>query len=207
MRLSDEDIEERIVACDNATAGPWGWRGNDNGLVELRGPGHFGPYDRRLISAVRGEPCFTYGDYVGVVENPSACENCIKAWATRDYDGEYPCLKPENLNTIWVTDPDPMVLRPINQWAVRERHYRPDVIDVTHPDAAHVATYDPTTVRAMLLEIRALRSMVGQLIDGMDDLFETTMFSADEESYERYYSASCTLAAAHHFVQEMADHG
>ena len=159
MRLSDEDIEERIVACDNATAGPWGWRGNDNGLVELRGPGHFGPYDRRLISAVRGEPCFTYGDYVGVVENPSACENCIKAWATRDYDGEYPCLKPENLNTIWVTDPDPMVLRPINQWAVRERHYRSNIIDVTHPDAAHIAAYDPTTVREMLLEILMLRGM------------------------------------------------
>lgn len=122
-----------------ATPGPWGWRGNDDGLVELRGHGPFGAYDGRVVSAQRSEPCTATRSDGEVALTAEACDDCKTKWAEMLEQGHtdmwegYRCPKPENLATVWLKGEH--AIEPANRWARREREYRSDVIAVDHPDA------------------------------------------------------------------------
>ncbi len=117
-----------------ATPGPWGWRGNDDGAVELTAL-HSGY--QRVLTTVRSEPCIIYTEAEGLIVTDEACDDCrAEAAKVHDpFDG-YRCPKEANLGTIWLQDLDAHVIRPANTWAVREVPYRSDVVAVEHPDAA-----------------------------------------------------------------------
>lgn len=116
-----------------ATPGPWGWRGNDDGAVELSAL-HSGY--RRVLTTVRSEPCIIYTEAEGLIVTDEACDDC-RAEAAKMHDSfdGYRCPKEANLGTIWLQDLDAHVIRPANTWAVREVPYRSDVVAVQHPDA------------------------------------------------------------------------
>ncbi len=116
-----------------ATPGPWGWRGNDDGAVELTAL-HSGY--QRVLTTVRSEPCIIYTEAEGLIVTDEACDDC-RAEAAKMHDpfDGYRCPKEANLGTIWLQDLDAHVIRPANTWAVREVPYRHDVVAVEHPDA------------------------------------------------------------------------
>ncbi len=132
------DLDEAQQLCDEATPGPWAWRGHDDGSIELRAL-HSGGL--RIISTARSDPCVATthdGEWV-LLEH--ACQNCIAAYHDPDIltsGSGRRCSKPENLGTVWAWC-DKGFIKPLNEWAVREVPYRADVADVTHPDARFVA--------------------------------------------------------------------
>jgi hypothetical protein len=131
------DLDEAQQLCEEATRGPWGWRGHDDGTIELRAL-HSGGL--RIITSHRSEPCAGItrdGDWLLLQD---ACENCVAAYQDPDIvdSSGWRCLKPENLNTVWSWC-DKGFIKPLNEWAVRKVPYRADVVDVTHPDARFVA--------------------------------------------------------------------
>lgn len=132
--VADLDLDALATLLDEATPAPWGWRGNDNGPVELTAL-HSGY--QRVLTTVRSEPCIIYTEADGLIVTDEACVDCrAEAAKVNDpFDG-YRCPKPENLHTLWLQDLDAHVIRPANDWAVRERPYRSDVVAVDHPDAA-----------------------------------------------------------------------
>lgn len=177
--MSDHDahVDALRAVAQAATPGPWGWRGHDDGLVELRGPGHFGPYDARLISAHAAEPCFAEildGDseldalspMTTGAPTPYICDSCKAMWrAYQAGDGDafdgYRCPKPENTPTVWVNEPGHGHIVPINRFVHRQREHRPDIDPaVDHPNARFIAAANPATVLALLDELDRLRAQV-----------------------------------------------
>src|SRR6266498_1959148 len=75
------DLDEAQKLGDEATPGPWGWRGHDDGSIELRTL-HSGGL--RIITSHRSEPCVATthdGEWV-LLEH--ACQNCIAAYHDPD---------------------------------------------------------------------------------------------------------------------------
>lgn len=140
---STGEIARLRTLCEAATPGPWAWRGNDDGLVELRGHGPFGRLDGRIISTLPSKPCVVELDDEEVRLTSEACDACKAKWAdmlatgTTDVWEDYSCPKPENLGTVWLKGEH--FIEPANRWAKRERTYRSDVADVDHPDARLIA--------------------------------------------------------------------
>ena len=147
--------------AEEATAGPWAWRGYVDGSIELRALHSGGP---RIISTHRLAPCIVSVDDLNVFVTEVACDSCrAEAEKTHDpfvdYDG---CERPfDNIDTVWLWDD--WRIRPANTWAVREQPYRGDVASVDHPDAAFIAAANPAAVLSLLdrldsLEVKADRS-------------------------------------------------
>lgn len=150
------DLDEAQQLCDEATRGPWGWRGYDDGSIELRAL-HSGGL--RIITSHRSEPCVATthdGEWV-LLEH--ACQNCIAAFNDPEIvtsgEGRI-CSKPENLDTVWAWC-DKGFIKPLNEWAVREVPYRADVAEVTHPDARFIARSRELLPR-LVAELRAARA-------------------------------------------------
>lgn len=154
--LTKEEQRLLDIACA-ATRGPWGWRGHDDGEIQLRTL-HSG--QQIILSEGHETPCtgILHSNSYDWVLLEGACKNCVTyaTWLesgdeTRFLEAEdYPCLK---LRTLWTRDPEAKVLRPVNKWAIRERPYRSDVAYMSHPDLAFIATFDPTTVKGLLERI------------------------------------------------------
>jgi len=187
------DLDEAQKLCDEATREPWGWRGYDDGSIELRAL-HSGGL--RLITSHRSEPCTAItceGDWV-LLEH--ACEDCVAAY--NDPDGweassSRRCLKPENLDTVWAWF-DKGFIKPLNEWAVREVPYRSDVADVTHPDARFVARSRELLPRvvAELGEYRTQRDENLANIRRIDDLriAETARLQRELDTAEEVIEAA-----------------
>jgi hypothetical protein len=128
------DLDEAQKLCDEATSGPWAWRGYDDGAIELRARLRGGT---RIVTTLRSEPCVaeTFDNSLVLLEG--ACATCRRAYDNADLGEMSRCEKEHNLNTVWVAGKG--VIRPINEWAVREVPYRADVAEVTHPDARFIA--------------------------------------------------------------------
>jgi hypothetical protein len=155
------DIEAIKARAEAATRGPWGWRGQDDGSIELRAL-HSGGL--RIISTARAAPCmvelqsedeYTPGDWVLTAD---ACDGCkAEAAKTQDPWLNYRCSKPVNLDTIWLRGEH--FIEPSNKWAVRERPYRNDVERVDHPDAEFVA-HAREDIPALIAEVERLRALL-----------------------------------------------
>lgn len=169
--FTPEQIARLRKLCEEATPGPWGWRGHDDGLVELRGHGPFGRLDGRVISAQRSEPCIVATHEDEVVLTLEACDECRLKWAQMLEQGHtdmwesYRCPKPENLATVWLKGEH--AIEPANTWAVRERPYRSDVARVDHPDAELIAEAR-NALPALLDAVERLRSGLEHIADGQE---------------------------------------
>lgn len=162
--MADPITTERLARLrhlhEAATAGPWGWRGHDDGQVELCTL-HSGQL--RVIAAQRSEPCIVelYDESVSLTFE--ACDSCQAKWAEVERTGNgdlwegYRCPKPEDLGTVWLWDPRGFI-SPANTWAAREQPYRSDVARVDHPDAELIAEAR-NTLPALLDEIERLRAL------------------------------------------------
>lgn len=155
--LDLDAIKARLAA---ATPGPWGWRGNSDGAIELRTLHSVG---LRVITTMRAQPCGVESDDGEIVLAAEACAPCrgnhAKYMAGEDLDDAERCAKPENLNTVWLWDNG--FVSPANKWAVNERTYRTDIARVEHPDAELVANA-PTDIAALVAEVERLRSAVSE---------------------------------------------
>jgi hypothetical protein len=129
------DLDEAQKLCDEATRGPWAWRGYDDGAIELRARLRGG---MRVITTIRSEPCVAMTADGALVLLEAACASCRRGYDAADLDEMQRCEKPENRSTIWANS-ELGVVKPLNEWAVREVPYRADVADVTHPDARFIA--------------------------------------------------------------------
>lgn len=136
--MSEPVTPERLAQirqlADQATAGPWGWRGHDDGQVELCTL-HSGYL--RVIAAQRSEPCVVELADGSMALTIEACVRCIRAFAEPEVEHLDRCERPENLGTVWLWDKG--FISPANKWAVREQPYRSDVASVDHPDARFIA--------------------------------------------------------------------
>lgn len=163
--------------AEDATPGPWKWCGHDNDTVELRGPGHFGALDARLISACGLDPCFAeilesdedLDDYMpNTVLGPTIhiCDPCKEVWrryqsGDRDAFDRYRCPKPDNTPTVWVNEPGYGHIVPINRFVKRQHSHRPDIEPgvVDHPNALFIQTFNPQTVMMLLDRIAELETI------------------------------------------------
>lgn len=161
-KLTDEQLALLRGLDELATPGPWGWRGQDDGLVELRGHGPFGDFDGRIVSTHRADPCIVTLVDESLALAYDACEPCAKALdevvltGSSDLFENHRCAKPENLGTIWLRGE--AGIEPANRWAVRERHYRNDVAYVDHADALFIAAARDA-VPVLIGEIDRLRAV------------------------------------------------
>lgn len=162
------DLNRLRSIAEAATPGPWAWCGQDDGTVELRGPGHFGRLDARLISAARAEPCFAEVIEPGedldafvpeTVVRPTVhiCESCKAVWrAYIEGDAsavdDYRCPKPENIPTVWVNEPGHGHIVPINRFVSRQREHRSDIEPgvIDHPNAQFIQSFCPATALGLL---------------------------------------------------------
>lgn len=160
--LSDERLAELRKLADEATPGPWGWRGHDDGLVELRGHGPFGRFDGRIVSAMRSEPCIVMLDEFHMALTVEACDPCKAAYGDAATDwSSHSCPKDDNLGTVWLSDKHGV--EPANRWAKREQPYRADVAEVDHPDARFIAEAR-TALPDLLAEIDRLRERYAEAL-------------------------------------------
>ena len=142
--------------AEAATPGPWGWRGHDDGAIELRALHSGGP---RIISTNRLTPCIVSDGDLNLFVTTDACEPCrTEAAKTHDPFIDYTgCERPfDNVDTVWLWDQHH--IRPANTWAVREQPYRSDVAAVDHPDAAFIAAFNPSTALTLLDDLDRLRA-------------------------------------------------
>lgn len=207
--LDLDAIRRRVKA---ATPGPWGWRGNIGGSVELRAL-HSGGL--RIISTSRSEPCIGYTADEELVLLDNACKTCTD-WLTNGgiSSGDGPkCEKAENLDTVWTWHPNGYI-RPINDWAKAEvlqwsnRMYRDDVKDTTHPDAEFIA-HAREDVPALLAEVERLRAgaqadideavavaTIGSIakIDRLTAELDWLLARVDEDTLARFQTARAAIA-------------
>lgn len=177
------DVERLRALCAAATPGPWGWRGHDDGCVELEAQRRGG---QRVVSAMRGEPCIVTladGDPALMYE---ACASCRSKWAEAAKADDptlvwesYRCPKPENLGTVWLWNGKGFV-EPANRWAKRQQPYRSDVADVDHPDARFIAEAR-TALPALLDERDKLRAALQEMRDAF---LESTHQYAQDLAYD-----------------------
>jgi hypothetical protein len=105
LRSGPVDLDDLRRLTAAATPGPWGWRGYDDGAIELRAPQQGGV---RIVTALRSEPCLVELDDGDLALTAQACEPCRNraAEVARTGDGDlwdgYRCPKPENLGTVWL---------------------------------------------------------------------------------------------------------
>lgn len=143
-----------------AQAGPWAWRGYTDGSIELRTL-HSG--QRRIISTQRQDPCIGYVEHIGVFLHDDPCGTC-KTWYQDGLHDDRPrCEKPENLDTVWVWH-EAGCIKPINDFAVPEVHYRSDVARVDQPDADAIA-HAPEDVAFLIAEVERLRDIAAGLLE------------------------------------------
>jgi hypothetical protein len=169
----DQDLDHLLSVATSATPGPWKWGGDDNGLIELLGPGRFGPLDARIISATRAEPCFAEvidpdedidSEFPAItgMPTPYICDSCKAVWRRWQagdgdaFDG-YRCPKPENTPTVWVNEPGHGHIVPINRFVNRQRPHHPDIEPgaVNHPNAQFIQTFNPAVVTQLLDRLAA----------------------------------------------------
>lgn len=179
MNETTTRLAELRAVAEQATPGPWAWCGHDDGLVELRGPGHFGPLDARLISASSSEPCFTEiidpdEDLDSLIPSTSfgptihVCDPCKAVWR-RHLAGEhdvfegYRCPKDYALDTVWVNEPSHGHIVPINRFVARKYEHRHDIEPgaVDHPNARFIQTFNPAVVLALLDRLAAYETEEG----------------------------------------------
>lgn len=171
------DHDELRRLAEAATAGPWGWRGNDDGLVELRGHGPFGRFDGRVVSTLPAEPCIVPLPDGDAALTDWACVSCQAMWAEWDAADhsdmweDYRCPKERSLSTLWLTKKG-VGIQPANTWAVREVPYRTDVASVDHPDAQYIAAVSPDVVLALLDEIEGMDTLLDALLCGCGDALD-----------------------------------
>lgn len=156
--LSDDQLARLRELTDNATPGPWGWRGHDTGQIECVTL-HSGQL--RIIGALRSDPCIVTLDDESLALAYLPCDSCRKVYTEGDLFEGHRCEKPENLGTVWLWDKG--FVSPANQWAVREQPYRSDVKAVEHPDAEFIAAAREA-VPALLDEIDWLKAWVDALL-------------------------------------------
>lgn len=154
--------------AEAATPGPWGWRGQTDGSIELRSGG------RRVVTTIMPRPCLD-GKEDGSEwwTTADACDAC-RAEARKihdpfvDYDG---CERPaEATDTIWLYDDERHAVSPANKWAVREVSYRNDVVRVDHPDAAFIAAANPAVIAELLDRVEAAEAaLIAACTDGWAD--------------------------------------
>lgn len=188
MTAPEIDLNHLRSIAEAATPGPWAWCGQDNGTVELRGPGHFGKLDARLISAARAEPCFAeildpdedldadFPETTGA-PTPYICDSCKAVW--RRYqagDGDafdrYRCPKPENTETVWLSEPGHGHIVPINRFVSRQREHRADIEPgvIDHPNAQFIQTFNPATVLGLLGKTETTVHLVASLRRVLENL-------------------------------------
>ncbi len=175
--MTRPDIEAITMRAEAATKGPWAWRGYTDSSIELRGL-HSGGI--RIVSTMRAEPCVVETIAGSITLTAGACDSC-KAEMTKKLDPfvEYQCPKPENLDTIWLQDPDGFI-RPANQWAMREVPYRNDVASIAHPDAHFIA--------AARSDVPALLAYIAELEDqarGGRTVVDENVTYSDRERWEK----------------------
>ena len=152
--------------AEAATEGGWHWAGNtDTGepylATWIRGIGRcnilsIGSEDRsttgRKADGVRADAReFDLGDP----------EELVDQWA-HDQFGE-PVKDPRlqfTTDLMCVSARDLVVyeVAPLATTREDDRVYRADISDIRHPDAAHIATFDPPTVLALIDEVERLQS-------------------------------------------------
>jgi hypothetical protein len=173
------DLDEAQKLCDEATREPWGWRGYDDGSIELRAL-HSGGL--RIITTIRSESCVAETDDGALVLLRGACASCRRGYVAADIDEMQRCEKPENLNTVWAWSEQGFI-KPLNEWAVREQPYRADVAEVTHPDARFVARSRELLPR-LVAEVGAARAADARL----SALAERSYFGSRRGSKERAFA-------------------
>lgn len=152
MTKLDLDAIEALARA--ATPGPLAWRGYVDGSIELRTADRGG---QRIVTTMRSEPCVVELADGSIALTAQACGSCLEeARKSEDPFVDYRCPKKENLDTIWLHDWGTHLIRPANDWAVREQPYRGDVARVEHPDARFIAEVSPDVVLALVDRIRDL---------------------------------------------------
>jgi len=163
--MKTDDLTKLREIAKTATEGGWHWAGNtDTGEPDLatwiRGIGRctilsIGSEDRsttgRKADGVRADAReFDLGDP----------EELVDQWA-HDQFGE-PVKDPRlqfttDLMCVSARDLAVYEVAPLATTREDDRVYRADVSDIRHPDAAHIATFDPPTVLELIDEIERLR--------------------------------------------------
>ena len=188
------DTERLRALIDAATPGPWAWRGDADGSIELRGDGPFGQFDGRVVSALRSQPCIVALDDESVALAYDACEACTAAWkrvgraGTSDPLLDLRCDKDENLGTVYLRGE--VGIEPANKWAKRRYAHRPDIAEVDHPDARLIAEAR-TALPALLDEVDALRAAASELLTAAFLLRDDP---TDEMWAERFRSCAAHMA-------------
>ena len=181
ISVSDLDLTKLREIAEAATEGGWHWAGNtDTGepylATWIRGIGRcnilsIGSEDRsttgRKADGVRADAReFDLGDP----------EELVDQWA-HDQFGE-PVKDPRlqfTTDLMCVSARDLVVyeVAPLATTREDDRVYRADISDIRHPDAAHIATFDPPTVLALIDEIEKLRRWkreAKQVLKGLGNL-------------------------------------
>lgn len=217
------DLNDLRAVAEAATPGPWGWRGSVDGLIELRGPGTYGPFDARIVSATTAEPCFAeiidpdedLDAYVPATTGAPTlhiCDSCKEVW--RKYqagDGDafdrYRCPKPDNLGTVWVNEPGHGHITPINRYATAQYRHRPDVGPggVDHPNTRHIETFNPATVLALLDQVDQLWENLRRCVASLDDLIRYCD-DPGTEALSALHCAHAVLSRGEHGMSEPAMH-
>lgn len=181
-----EAIRRRHAAVPR---GPWGFRGQASGSIELRTL-HSGGI--RLISTMMPAPCFVIVDGGDAQLSDNPCETCRTNFEQQD-DDEFdwadaaPCTNPRAHDTLWLWHSDRGLndwlghIQPANDWAVKERPYRDDVARVEHPIAEFIER-SVDDIGALLGHLERLTSGVLERINAaIDVLAEPSDDRAEED--------------------------
>ncbi len=178
--MTRPDIDAIAERAAEATPGPWGWRGYIDGSIELRSLYGLGD---RVVSTIRAAPCVVETISGSITLTAEACEPCkAEMKKTLDPFVDYRCPKLENLDTVWLQGDG--VIRPANEWAVREVPYRGDVESVEHPDARFIAGAR-SDVPALLAYIDELEGQLRTTKSEADENFAHSVASAADERWEK----------------------